>query len=103
MTDTLVRIAETIYSPLLWPLNTPALVLLVAVGWAAAIALTLTDRQRRTRADDALLDRLGSTTPGQPHDDLDAALLAWRNEIDTPPMPALVDVDTAQNAIQAGA
>jgi hypothetical protein len=54
-------------------------------------------------ADDRLLDRLGSGIPGTQHDDLGTLLLDWRNEIDTPPMPALVDVDTAQNAIQAGA
>jgi hypothetical protein len=57
--------------------------------------------------DDALLDILGSATPDTAKalsdNTLDALLLTWRDAIETRPMPALVDVDTAQAAIQAGA
>jgi hypothetical protein len=57
--------------------------------------------------EDALLDILGSATPDTASaladNALDALLLAWRDAIETRPMPALVDVDTAQAAIRAGA
>jgi hypothetical protein len=57
--------------------------------------------------DDALLDILGSATPDTASaladNALDALLLTWRDAIETRLMPALVDVDTAQAAIQAGA
>jgi hypothetical protein len=55
------------------------------------------------RDDDQLLDRLGSATPGTgPIDDLDAALLGWRDDVEQSSIPELVDVDTAIATIQAG-
>jgi hypothetical protein len=51
------------------------------------------------QADDLLLDHLGSAVPGAAgqlgDDNLNALLLAWRNEAETQPMPELVDLDTA--------
>ncbi|MCE7000005.1 hypothetical protein LZG04_35090 [Saccharothrix sp. S26] len=57
------------------------------------------------RADDALLDALGGR--GGEHseslvdDELNALLLAWRREVDSPPMGELVDTDTAVATIAA--
>lgn len=57
------------------------------------------------QADDRLLDALGSATPGVAgslgDDDLNALLLAWRNEVETEPFGELVDTDTAIATIQA--
>ncbi|MDX8052106.1 anti-sigma-D factor RsdA [Lentzea sp. BCCO 10_0798] len=57
------------------------------------------------QADDRLLDALGSATPGAAgslgDDDLNALLLAWRNEVETEPFGELVDTDTAIATIQA--
>lgn len=57
------------------------------------------------QADDRLLDALGSATPGVAgslgDDDLNALLLAWRNEVETAPFGELVDTDTAIATIQA--
>lgn len=57
------------------------------------------------QADDRLLDALGSATPGAAgslvDDELNALLLAWRNEVETPPFGELVDTETAIATIQA--
>ncbi|SEQ78011.1 anti-sigma-D factor RsdA [Lentzea albida] len=57
------------------------------------------------QADDKLLDALGSATPGAAgslvDDELNALLLAWRNEVETEPFTELVDTDTAIATIQA--
>ncbi|MDX8032379.1 anti-sigma-D factor RsdA [Lentzea sp. BCCO 10_0856] len=57
------------------------------------------------QADDRLLDALGSATPGAAgslvDDELNALLLAWRNEVETEPFGELVDTDTAIATIQA--
>ncbi|MBB5806135.1 hypothetical protein F4560_005903 [Saccharothrix ecbatanensis] len=57
------------------------------------------------RADDALLDALGGRAGDQPEslvdDELNALLLAWRREVDEPPMGELVDTDTAVATIAA--
>lgn len=57
------------------------------------------------RADDALLDALGGRD-GEPSeslvdDELNALLLAWRHEVDSPPMGELVDTETAVATIAA--
>jgi hypothetical protein len=57
------------------------------------------------QADDRLLDALGSATPGAAgslvDDELNALLLAWRNEVETEPFGELVDTETAIATIQA--
>jgi hypothetical protein len=57
------------------------------------------------QADDRLLDALGSATPGATgslvDDELNALLLAWRNEVETEPFGELVDTETAIATIQA--
>jgi hypothetical protein len=57
------------------------------------------------QADDRLLDALGSATPGAGgslvDDELNALLLAWRNEVETAPFGELVDTETAIATIQA--
>ncbi|MFD5829372.1 anti-sigma-D factor RsdA [Lentzea sp. NPDC060358] len=57
------------------------------------------------QADDKLLDALGSATPGaagsSADDELNAMLLAWRNEVEAEPFGELVDTDTAIATIQA--
>ncbi|ONI83902.1 hypothetical protein ALI22I_36360 [Saccharothrix sp. ALI-22-I] len=57
------------------------------------------------RADDVLLDALGERDgelPGSLVDDeLNALLLAWRREVDDPPMGELVDTETAVATIAA--
>lgn len=57
------------------------------------------------QADDRLLDALGSATPGAAgslvDDELNALLLAWRNEVETAPFGDLVDTETAIATIQA--
>ncbi|MFJ6675140.1 anti-sigma-D factor RsdA [Actinosynnema sp. NPDC091369] len=57
------------------------------------------------RADDALLDALGGRDGEQPDslvdDELNALLLAWRREVDSPPMGELVDTETAVATIAA--
>lgn len=57
------------------------------------------------RADDVLLDALGGRDGDQPgslvDDELNALLLAWRREVDSPPMGELVDTDTAVATIAA--
>jgi len=48
------------------------------------------------QADDALLDALRGPNPSPKGDAwLMKALTAWRDEVDTEPLPRLVDVDTA--------
>lgn len=57
------------------------------------------------QADDALLDALG--TPGShaeddlSGDELDAVLRSWRREVDSEPVPELVDAETAAMAIRS--
>ncbi len=46
------------------------------------------------QADDALLDALGSDPTPTDHD-VGRVLAAWRVEVDSEPLPRLVDVDTA--------
>ncbi|MFI9007282.1 anti-sigma-D factor RsdA [Actinosynnema sp. NPDC053489] len=57
------------------------------------------------RADDALLDALGGRGGEEPdslvEDELNALLLAWRREVDSPPVGELVDTDTAVATIAA--
>ncbi|PWK83930.1 anti-sigma-D factor RsdA-like protein [Lentzea atacamensis] len=57
------------------------------------------------QADDRLLDALGAATPGAAgslvDDELNALLLAWRNEVETAPFGELVDTETAIATIQA--
>ena len=57
------------------------------------------------RADDALLDALGGRDGDPPaslvDDELNALLLAWRREVDRPPMGELVDTETAVATIAA--
>ncbi|MFE9744905.1 anti-sigma-D factor RsdA [Saccharothrix saharensis] len=57
------------------------------------------------RADDALLDALGGRDGEQSDslvdDELNALLLAWRREVDSPPMGELVDTETAVATIAA--
>ncbi|WP_433265692.1 anti-sigma-D factor RsdA [Actinosynnema sp. CS-041913] len=55
------------------------------------------------RADDALLDALGGRgqTDALVEDELNALLLAWRQEVDSRPMGELVDTDTAVATIAA--
>ncbi|WP_158844719.1 anti-sigma-D factor RsdA [Saccharothrix deserti] len=57
------------------------------------------------RADDALLDALGGRDGEQSEslvdDELNALLLAWRREVDDPPMGELVDTETAVATIAA--
>lgn len=57
------------------------------------------------RADDALLDALGGRDGDQAEslvdDELNALLLAWRREVERPPMGELVDTDTAVATIAA--
>ncbi|PSL54715.1 anti-sigma-D factor RsdA-like protein [Saccharothrix carnea] len=57
------------------------------------------------RADDALLDALGGRAGEPPaslvDDELNALLLAWRREVDSPPMGELVDTETAVATIAA--
>ncbi|WP_367134943.1 anti-sigma-D factor RsdA [Saccharothrix sp. HUAS TT1] len=57
------------------------------------------------RADDALLDALGGRDGDVPDslvdDELNALLLAWRHEVESPPMGELVDTDTAVATIAA--
>lgn len=64
-------------------------------------ATALTD----LRADDTLLDALGGRDGEQPEslvdDELNALLLAWRREVDGPPMGELVDTDTAVATVAA--
>lgn len=102
----LTPITDNFDTAITWWTNNPVqgligLGLLAAVITAVAVTLTVLDGRRR---DDELLDRLGSATPGAPATDLDAALLGWRNEVETPAaIPDLVDVDTAIATIKAGA
>lgn len=57
------------------------------------------------QADDLLLDHLGSALPGTAShladDELNALMLAWRNEVETDSIPPLVDVETALQVIAA--
>lgn len=57
------------------------------------------------RTDDALLDALGGRDSEPPEslvdDELNALLLAWRREVDSPPMGELVDTETAVATIAA--
>ena len=48
------------------------------------------------RADDELLDALRGPNPSLKGDDwVTQVLVAWRDEVDTEPLPRLVDTDTA--------
>jgi hypothetical protein len=57
------------------------------------------------QADDRLLDALGSAAPDAAgslvDDELNALLIAWRNEVETEPFGELVDTETAVATIQA--
>lgn len=57
------------------------------------------------QADDALLDALGGSDPKVAAElgeaELNALLLSWSREVDSEPMPELVDVDTAVTTIRA--
>ncbi|WP_440899057.1 anti-sigma-D factor RsdA [Actinosynnema sp.] len=57
------------------------------------------------RADDALLDALGGRDGDRPDslvdDELNALLMAWRDEVDSSPVGELVDTDTAVATIAA--
>jgi hypothetical protein len=59
------------------------------------------------QADDRLLDLLGCALPGTAghlvDDELNALLVAWRNEVDTRDFPDLVDVNTAVTVITRAA
>ncbi|MEV6243151.1 anti-sigma-D factor RsdA [Lentzea sp. NPDC051838] len=65
----------------------------------------MADDLSAVQADDRLLDALGSATPGAAgslvDDELNALLLAWRNEVETAPFGELVDTETAVATIQA--
>lgn len=58
------------------------------------------------QADDLLLDSLGSALPGTAghlvDDELNALLVGWRNDVEAPDIPDLVDTDTAIATIKAG-
>lgn len=68
-------------------------------------AAVLGDDLAGIRADDVLLDALGGRDGDQPEslvdDELNALLLAWRREVDRPPMGELVDTETAVATIAA--
>lgn len=59
------------------------------------------------QADDALLDALGGSDPkvadGLGDQELNSLLLAWRRDIDSEPIPDLLDVDTAANTVRTAA
>lgn len=59
------------------------------------------------QADDALLDALGGSDPKVADElgeaELNALLLTWSREVDSEPMPELVDVDTAITTIETAA
>jgi hypothetical protein len=59
------------------------------------------------QADDALLDALGGSDPKAADEfgdqELNELLLAWRRDIDSQPMPELVDLDTAVTTVQTAA
>lgn len=59
------------------------------------------------QADDALLTMLGSAVPNSAghlvDDQLNALLLAWRDEAEAKPMPVLVDLDTALATVATAA
>lgn len=56
--------------------------------------------------DDALLNVLGSATPGMNaallDDELNVLLLAWRVEVEADPIPGLVDTAAATDVIRQG-
>lgn len=57
------------------------------------------DELSAVQADDRLLDALGSATPAAAgslvDDELNALLLAWRNEVETKPIPDGTDLGRA--------
>lgn len=59
------------------------------------------------QADDRLLDALGCALPGTAghvvDEELNALMLAWRNEVEAADMPDLVDTDTAITVITTAA
>ena len=61
------------------------------------------DELSAVQADDRLLDALGSATPGTAgnlvDDELNALMLAWRNDIESIDPGDLVDLDTAAATI----
>lgn len=61
--------------------------------------------QPDAQADDQLLDQLGTAFPATAlvDDQLCAQLLAWRIDVETEPLPDLVDVATAIATIRRGA
>ncbi len=102
---TFFPVADHLVAALIWWANNPkqAIVpaaLLAAVITTVAWVLTVQDNRRR---DDELLDRLGSSTPGDPATELDAALLAARDTIEADPIPDLVDTNTAITVIRGAA
>ncbi len=60
----------------------------------------LTDDLAKVQADDELLDELGKG-PASTDVVLVRALLAWRRDVDTAPIPCRVDVDTALALVRA--
>ncbi len=67
--------------------------------------LTPVDDPAAVALDDATLNLLGSATPSAPgslvDDELNALLLAWRNEVETASFGEPVDTETAIATIQA--
>jgi hypothetical protein len=65
------------------------------------------DEEIAADLDDALLNILGSGIPSQNapllDDELNALLLAWRNEVEARPIPELVDTPTAIDTIKGAA
>ncbi|WP_317494718.1 anti-sigma-D factor RsdA [Haloechinothrix sp. LS1_15] len=59
----------------------------------------------QVHADDALLDALGGADPSESDQlgeaELNALLLSWRREVDSQPVPELVDSDTAVRTVAA--
>lgn len=59
------------------------------------------------QADDALLDALGGSDPKAADEfgdqELNELLLAWRRDIDSQPLPELVDLDTAVTTVKTAA
>lgn len=65
------------------------------------------DELSAIRADDALLDALSGSDPGTADrvgdEELNALLLAWRRDVDSEPLPELVDTSTAATTVRAAA
>lgn len=106
MTTFLTRVADYFVAIATWSTTHPVRGL-VALGLVAAVvlavALTLTVLDNRRRADDELLDRLGSAHPvAEPIDGAAGELLALRHHVEATPIPELVSTDTAVAVIRGG-